>query len=82
MIVARVIEPAAKLATARQLSEETAAHSLGAVLGLGTVDEDELYAALDLLGKAQPKIEAAIANRQTPSAQWLSGAVRSDLDLS
>lgn len=63
MIVARVIEPAAKLATARQLSEETAAHSLGAVLGLGTVDEDELYAALDLLGKAQPKIEAALAKR-------------------
>ncbi len=46
MIVARVIEPAAKLATARQLSEATAAHSLGAVLELGAVDEDELYAAL------------------------------------
>jgi transposase len=63
MIVARVIEPAAKLATARQLSEETAAHSLGAVLELGTVDEDELYAALDLLGEAQPKIETALAKR-------------------
>jgi hypothetical protein len=63
MIVARVIEPAAKLATARQLSEATAAHSLGAVLGLGAVDEDELYAALDLLGQAQPKIEAALAKR-------------------
>ena len=47
MIVARIIEPAAKLATARQLSEATAAHSLGAVLGLGEVDEDELYAALE-----------------------------------
>jgi len=63
MIVARVIEPAAKLATARQLSEATAAHSLGAVLGLGDVDEDELYAALDLLGAAQPRIEAAFAKR-------------------
>ena len=63
MIVARVIEPAAKLATARQLSEETAAHSLGTVLGLGAVDEDELYAALDWLGQAQPKIEAALARR-------------------
>ena len=49
MIAARVLEPAAKLATARQLSEATAAHSLGAVLELGAVDEDELYAALDLL---------------------------------
>ena len=63
MIVARVIEPAAKLATARQLSEATAAHSLGAVLELGAVDEDELYAALDLLGEAQPKIETALAKR-------------------
>jgi hypothetical protein len=35
MIVARIIEPAAKLATARQLSEATAAHSLGALLRLG-----------------------------------------------
>jgi len=63
MIVARVIEPAAKLATARQLSEATAAHSLGAVLELGTVDEDELYAALDLLGEAQGRIETALARR-------------------
>jgi hypothetical protein len=63
MIVARVVEPAAKLATARQLSEATAAHSLGAVLELGAVDEDELYAALDWLGEAQPKIETALAKR-------------------
>ena len=63
MIVARVIEPAAKLATARQLSEATAAHSLGAVLELGAVNEDELYVALDLLGETQPKIEAALAKR-------------------
>jgi hypothetical protein len=63
LVVARVIEPAAKLATARQLSEASAAHSLGAVLGLGAVDEDELYAALDLLGEAQPRIEAALARR-------------------
>ena len=63
MIVARVVEPAAKLATARQLSEATAAHSLGAVLELGHVDEDELYLALDLLLAAQPKIESARARR-------------------
>lgn len=63
LIVARVIEPAAKLATARQLSDATAAHSLGAVLGLGTVDEDELYAALDVLYDRQPKIEAALAKK-------------------
>ena len=63
MIAARVIEPAAKLATARQLSEATAAHSLGAMLELGAVDEDELYAALDLLGEAQQRIETALARR-------------------
>ena len=63
LIAARVVEPAAKLATARQLSEATASHSLGAVLGLGAVDEDELYRALDLLGAAQPAIEKALARR-------------------
>ena len=63
MIVARIVEPAAKLATARQLSEATAAHSLGAVLGLSEVDEDELYAALDLLGRRQASIEKVLAQR-------------------
>src|SRR5512134_874312 len=63
LIVARVIEPAAKLSTARQLSEATASHSLGAMLGLGEVDEDELYRALDLLGAAQSAIERALARR-------------------
>jgi hypothetical protein len=63
LIVARVVEPAAKLATARQLSEATASHSLGAVLRLGEVDENELYRALDLLAAAQPAIEKALARR-------------------
>ena len=63
LIVARVVEPAAKLATARQLSEVTASHSLGTVLGLGEVDEDELYRALDALGAAQPAMERALARR-------------------
>ena len=61
MIVARVVAPAAKLVTARQLSPATAAHSLGAVLDLGV--EDELYLALDLLLAAQPKVETALARR-------------------
>ncbi len=82
LIVARVLEPAAKLATARQLSEASAVHSLGAVLGLGAVDEDELYAALDLLGAAQAKIEAALARRHLRdgclvlydlTSSWLEG---------
>src|SRR6204780_2643004 len=34
-----------------------------AILGLGEVDEDELYAALDWLGERQPAIETALAKR-------------------
>jgi hypothetical protein len=63
MIVARVVEPAAKLATARQLSDATASHALGVLLGLGEVDADELYEALDHLQAAQPEIEQALAQR-------------------
>src|ERR1700751_2288157 len=35
LIVARLLEPAAKLATARMLDPATASHSLGEMLGLG-----------------------------------------------
>ena len=63
LVVGRILEPASKLAAARALSPDTAASSLGQVLGLGAVDEDELYAALDWLGERQPAIEAALAKR-------------------
>jgi hypothetical protein len=61
LIVARLIDPAAKLATARALDETTAIHSLGVTLGLGAVSAKDVYAALDWLGAAQPTIEAALA---------------------
>ena len=63
MIVARLIAPASKLATARMLDPLTAASSLGEVLGLGPVDEDELYVALDWLGERQEAIEKALARK-------------------
>jgi Transposase DDE domain len=63
LIVARLIDPAAKLATARALDETTAIHSLGVTLGLGAVSAKEVYAALDWLGAAQPTIEVALARR-------------------
>ncbi len=63
LIVARLLEPAAKLATARMLDPATASHSLGEVLGLGTVAAKEVYAALDWLGREQPFIEAQLARR-------------------
>jgi len=63
MICARLIAPMSKLATAKALDPETASSSLGPVLGLGPVDEDELYAALDWLVDRQPAIETALAKR-------------------
>jgi transposase len=63
MIVARLIAPLSKLATAKALDPITAASSLGEVLGLGPVDEDELYTALDWLLERQPQVEAALARR-------------------
>jgi len=63
MIVARLIAPVSKLATAKALDPATAASSLGSVLGLGEVDEDELYVALDWLLERQPQIEDALARR-------------------
>ena len=63
MIVSRVIAPASKLATAKALDPVTAASSLGVELGLGEVDEDELYAALDWLHERQSAVEAALAKR-------------------
>ncbi len=63
LLVSRVIHPASKLATARDLDAATASTSLGRVLGLGEVDEAELYAALDWLGERQAVIEAALAKR-------------------
>jgi hypothetical protein len=63
LIVERLIDPAAKLATARALDETTATNSLGVTLGLGEVKANEVYAALDRLGMAQPSIEDALARR-------------------
>jgi hypothetical protein len=63
LLVGRILEPASKLAAARALSPATAASSLGEALGLGEVDEDELYSALDWLLERQSAIETALAKR-------------------
>jgi transposase len=63
LAVSRILDPTSKLAAARGLSPDTAASSLGEALGLGAVDEDELYVALDWLRERQPAIEAALAKR-------------------
>jgi transposase len=63
LLVGRIIDPTSKLAAARSLSPATAASSLGELLGLGDVNEDELYAGLDWLLERQPAIEATLAKR-------------------
>jgi len=68
MIVARILSPASKLATARGLHEQTASSSLGALLGLELVDEDHLYAAMDWLLPRQARIEEKLAARHLQPA--------------
>ena len=63
MIVARVLHPGSKLATARSLRNETCATSLNSELGLGEINDRELYKALDWLQERQPKIEKHLANK-------------------
>jgi hypothetical protein len=63
MAVAQVIAPDSKLAIARGLRGQTAASSLGEVLGLGLCDEDDLYAAMDYLQARQDEIQDALAAR-------------------
>src|SRR5262245_2846192 len=63
MITTAVIDGSSKLATARGLRAQTAASTLGEVLGLGSCDEDDLYAAMDWLLPRQEAIEDALAAR-------------------
>jgi len=67
MIVARILDPASKLATARGLHTDTLSSSLGDLLHLETADESELYLAMDWLLTRQTKIEEKIAERQLSS---------------
>lgn len=63
MIVARIIDPQSKLATARGLNDETMFSTLGEELGVEKADEDELYAAMDWLGGRQQHIEIKFAKK-------------------
>ena len=64
MIVARVLEPASKLATSRALHPDTLSSTLGELLHLdSTTTEDELYRAMDWLLPQQARIEQALAKR-------------------
>jgi hypothetical protein len=71
MIAARVLAPASKLATARGLDAETTGSSLGQEFGLGAVDAEALYAALDWLGARQARLEARLAKRHLAEGMLL-----------
>jgi hypothetical protein len=79
MLVARLLTPQSKLATARGLGPETASTSLGDTLGIEAADADALYTTMDWLLLRQPRIEAALAARQP--GRWDPGPVRSHLDV-
>ena len=70
LAVSRILDPGSKLAAARALSPETAGSSLGAELGLGPVDEEELYGALAGCRSARRR-----SRRRWPGA--ISAAARS-----
>ncbi|HEY9821470.1 MAG TPA: IS1634 family transposase [Candidatus Sericytochromatia bacterium] len=63
MIVARVMEPSSKLATARGLSPQTCTSTLGELLGVANASEDDLYEAMDWLLERQADIETSLAQR-------------------
>ena len=82
MLVARVLEPASKLATHRMLHDDTATTSLGRMLGVGQCSVDDLYRALDWLHEAQPAIERRLARQHLAgstlvlydlTSTWLTG---------
>ena len=63
MIVARIINPASKLATARGLDTDTSFDSLSQTLEIDSVSADDLYAAMDWLLERQEHIEKKLARR-------------------
>ena len=82
LIVARILAPGSKLATARGLAADTARDSLAEELGIERIDEDELYAAMDWLLERQSVIEQRLAKRHLSdgalvlydlSSTWLEG---------
>lgn len=63
LICARILQPQSKLATSAALHPDSATSTLGSELGLGNVDEDDLYDAMDWLLKRKDAIETQLAQR-------------------
>lgn len=63
LIVSRLLAPCSKLATRRDLQEQTLSSTLGECLELGEIAEDELYGAMDWLRARQERVEEKLAAR-------------------
>ena len=63
MIIARIIDPKSKLATAQGLSRASLTDTLADGLDIAGTDANELYGAMDWLLARQPEIEKRLAAR-------------------
>jgi len=63
LTVSRIMDPGSKLATARSLGAESGSSSLGTLLDLEHIDEDDIYEAMDWLLPEQQRIEGRLARR-------------------
>lgn len=63
MIVGRILDPGSKLAMARGLDGDMATSALGDILDLGSVHENELYAAMDWLLPLQETVEKKLCDK-------------------
>ena len=63
LVAGRILEATSRLALARALDPETATSTLGEVLEVEGVTSDQLYAAMDWLGRGQARIEKKLAAR-------------------
>ena len=74
LVVARVIEPASKLATHRMLHADTAVNSLGRLLRVEATRQEELYHALDWLVEQRAVSRRAPGGVSQPAARRRAGA--------
>ena len=71
MLIAQVIAPGPSWRSPARCAE-TATSSLGALLGVGGADEDDLYAAMDWVLARKDGIENALAARHLANGTWCS----------
>jgi hypothetical protein len=76
LVLARVAHQGSRLSAVRWAETQ----AVGAALGLGAFDEDDLYGALDWLHEQQERIEDALAPAPAPGALFLYDVTSSYLE--